>query len=435
MDQIESQEAQRQADFEAFEAERRLTDELTEASEKLAMPMRNRFDYDLRPDGELYFEGQSLDEVFKTGVEVAEHLTKEQPEFYVEMVRRHLEYDEYQWMKRLAAGRDDEPDLLVVVSPIPDAVVSGEVDLNAYDRERKKTLVRVFERTEQGLSATSLSLDLSDRDGLREIAETLGDTISDDDSSEDILAKRLLGERRSFGDRSVARTLRRIYDQVLEDKYGRSFLGGRPDDKSPEALSFIKRQTDLIEQHMAELDRLREIGASDKAIRRARHNFAAALDRRLSGEADAASLADAGDVAEARGQSFEGDCPTGVTATSSANSLGFGNKKQSFMSKSCPICGASNVLTTIEGETISGSCGCQKEICSGKVTRINRPSQAPSNTAGSWSPTVEKPRLPGKNQLIKQQFGEYAVIKTQLTIGGANRLVVDKRTGQLIAKL
>ncbi|HET8689965.1 MAG TPA: hypothetical protein VFL81_00830 [Candidatus Saccharimonadales bacterium] len=427
-------EAQRQADFEAFEYQRNRTDELTEASEKLAAPMYNQFEYRRGPDGELYFEGQAIGEVFETGVRIAEALTAENPQFYVELVRRHLEYDEYLSMKAIAYSEGDRPAIMVKISPIPDAVVQGLVDLNAYDRERKKTLVRVFERTEEGLRATSVSLDRSDRDGLRAVAELFGETISDDDSSEDILFKSMYAEPWQFADDvELPRLVRRTYDKVLEDKYGGRWLGGRQDARQTEALQFIESQSDLITEHMTIIRQLKNDHASRGRLERARHNFAAALDRRLRGEADAGSLDEAGDIAISRGQTFESDCPTGTNATAnSLSALGIGNKKQVSISKHCPICGAANVVTTIEGEIISGSCGCKKEICTGKISSTKR-LDVLSPLANHK--VTEKPVLPTKRKLIRQRFGEHAMVKTQTTIGGADKLVVDKRTGQVIAKL
>ncbi|MFS8120406.1 MAG: hypothetical protein ACMG55_18250, partial [Microcoleus sp.] len=46
--------------FDAYQQIRRRTDELTEAAERLNAPMHNTFEYELRPDGELCFQGQPL---------------------------------------------------------------------------------------------------------------------------------------------------------------------------------------------------------------------------------------------------------------------------------------------------------------------------------------------------------------------------------------
>ncbi|HET7630564.1 MAG TPA: hypothetical protein VFK03_04285 [Candidatus Saccharimonadales bacterium] len=417
-------EAQRRADFEAY----RRVNELTKASEKLPLAMRNSFDYELGADGELYFGDECLEAIFRRGYEVADQLAAEQPDFVVEQIRRHLEYDEYLYARQLASS--DGPDMMLTITPIPDAVALGYVDYDAYDRQRMKSLLRVSERTEAGLRVTSISLDRSDRDGLRAVAEKFGITIEAEDSSEDILFKRGLSYRSQLelDTRDVPRALRQVYDEVLGQKLGGDWFGGRPAYEARESLQFIEAQTDLIDQHLRALDATSQ--HDQAAIRRARYDFAAALDRRLKGEADVASLRDAGDAAEAAGRTYSGDCPTSLSASSSLDALGFGNKKTTI-SKNCPICGAANVLTTIEGEVITGSCGCRKEICTGKVSRGHRP---PSLAIGSRS-NPEKPRLLSKDKLVKQRFGEFAVLRTQTTIGGADRLVIDRRSGQVIAKL
>lgn len=422
--QLSSWEGRRQVDFEAY----RRVNELTEASEKLPLAMRNSFEYQLGTDGELYFDDQPLEPFFKRGIQAADNLAADNPDFVVEQVRRHLEYDEFLFARQLAAG--DGPDVMLTISPIPDAVVAGHVQLDAYDRDRLKTLVRITEKTTSGARITSISLDRSDRDGLAALAAKFGMTIEADDSSEDILFKRGLAYRQQLelDTTDIPRAIRQVYDQTLAAKLGGDWFGGRPASQTKESLQFIEAQLDLIEEHLSVLDRL---DLNDKAARRqARYDFAAALDRRLRGEADRASLRQAGEAAQAAGRNYNGDCPTEVTAALGA--LGYGNKKQVTISKHCPICGAADVITTIEGEVISGSCGCRKEICTGKVSRRGRASQG--LPVANWQ-TFDRPRPVIKLNPIKQRFGEYAVVRTQLGIGGADKLVIDKRTDQVIAKL
>lgn len=421
--QFNLRESQRQADYEAY----RRVNELTEASEKLPLAMRNSFDYQLGSDGELYFEGQPLEPFFKRGIEAADKLAADNPDFVVEQVRRHLEHDEFLFARQLASG--DGPDVMLTISPIPDAVAAGHVRFDAYDRDRLKSLVRITEKTPSGVRITSISLDRSDRDGLAAIAAKFGLTIEATDSSEDILFKRGLAYRQQLelDSADIPRAVRRVYDQVLADKLGGDWFGGRPASQARESLQFIEAQADLIEQHLSVMDRLTD----QAAIRRARYDFAAALDRRLRGEADSASLSQAGEAAAAAGRIYSGDCPTAVSTTASLNALGYGNRKQVTISKHCPICGAADVITTIEGEVISGSCGCRKEICTGKVSRRGQANLLP---AANWQ-IIDKPKSPAKVDLIKQRFGAHATIRTQLGIGGADKLVVDKRTDQVIAKL
>lgn len=142
----------------------------------------------------------------------AEKVVARYPQFRVELLRRHIELQEYEAQVALASATEDEPDLLVVMSPIPDTVLDG-VDLGAYDINRLKALIRIYTRTEKGIIARSMSLDGSDLDGLRAIASRFGQTIPDGASSEDILQMRLIGWADEFEDEPSA-VIRREYDKT-----------------------------------------------------------------------------------------------------------------------------------------------------------------------------------------------------------------------------
>ena len=265
--------------YDDFEYERRLTDELTEASEKLAMVMNNPFEFELGEDGELYFQGQTLNSVLDKSIVVMEEVVKTNPQFITELIRNRIERQEGDEVSKLASGGETDPDVLVVASPIPDAVLDG-VDLGAYDKDRKKTLVRIWERIDGGVRSTSISLDLSDRDGLQAIARQFGQSVSDDYGSEDILAMRFWGYSSVLHD--PVKTVRRRYDEQLERKHGGEWYGGRQDGEVLDALSFIKSQPDIIQAHMDRMKEIDRLSAADKKqlYKDARYNFAAALDRR-----------------------------------------------------------------------------------------------------------------------------------------------------------
>jgi len=443
---VQDRERKRYADFEF---ERRLTDEITEASEKLAMVMHNSFEFEMRPDGELYFQDGSVGDVLRKSVVAAEEIVRHNPVFMTELIRRRIELQEYDEQRRLALGDEGDPDVLVVLSPLPDAVMAG-ADLGAYDMERKKTLVRVYERTDTGIRSTSLSLDQTDREGLQAIASQFGQTIHDDDGSEDILAKRFWGYKAVLHD--PVKTIRRRYDEQLERKFGGTWYGGRQDGDVLDALSFITSQPDIIQAHMARMDEISRLSLSDKnaLYKEARYNFAAALDRRRHGASslgDGGDLSGSGDAARGAGVEYNSDCPDGIsapgtpgaTAESAVNSI-FAKPKKEFISKTCPMCGDKNVLTRIEGSIISGSCGCARDICTGEQISVNR---RKGNTNASHDYTqggvkaVEKAlRRPEASEAeAKKQYGQHARLGKLITIGGASLVAYDRVTGGVIGKL
>jgi hypothetical protein len=324
--------------YENLRWKRLMTDELTGASERLKAPMSNVFEYTLASDGELYFNQQAIGPILDKSIMVAEQICRSQPDFYTELIRRRLERQEYDDERILALGKEDDPNVLLVISPIPDAVVVGRVVLDQYDTERQKTMLRLYERTERGIRATSLSLDLSDRDGLNALAQKFNQEIPKNASSEDILAMRFVGYKNDFED-TPSVCLRKTYDEVLRLKYGGEWYGGRQDAPVLDALAFITLQTDIIEQHQTRLRPLMDLmngSVKERLLEQERQNFAAALHERMRGKQGAISNARAGAAAAARGEVFSGDCPTSVkSAEESLLRLGIGDK---MLCVTCPFC-------------------------------------------------------------------------------------------------
>ena len=427
----------RQRDHEAytaFEYERRRTDEITGATERLAMPMRNTFEYEFR-DGDLWFQGENIRTLLQRTIEINEHVVKTRPQFVTELIRNHIEFDEYLAELQLAAGSEGDPDTLAVISPIPDAVVAG-VDLGAYDKNRMKMLVRIYSRTPHGVEATSLSLDRSDRAGMEAIAARFGEEISADATSEDILSMRLWGWSEDFED--VPSDLRALYDKEMSRQYGGVWYAGRQDKEIMDARSFVEAQTDLVDEHLETIAFILEFGdpSSQKAeLKAARYNFAAALSRRLRGEADAASMNDAGEQARAKGEVYASDCPDGeeVSATQSLNAIGLA--KTGEIKMTCPFCGFA---------TYGDPCApvlrcneCAATVADGKVVSqgIGRSGVLARRAASRKRDTRVVEPQPRKHDLIAARYGEYASIRIQAVVGGAERVVYDRRTGDFLATL
>jgi ribosomal protein S27AE len=428
-------EQQRMREYERFEYQRRMTDEITDMSERLAAPMRNTFEYALREDGELWFQGEPLSPIFDRGITVAEELTRTSPQFATELVRRRLERQEYDEVRKLALGGDEDPEVLLVMSPIPDAALAG-TSFNAYDLDRKKTLVRVFQRTSNGVSATSLSLDLSDRDGLNSVASLFGKTIPPEAGSEDILAMRFWGYEDEF-ETSTVNTVRSVYDAALSEKFGGEWYAGRRSSRITDAKQFIEQQQDLIDQHMQVIARLKaklDGNELEKHLESARYNLAAALSRRLRGEKDAGSLADAGDVARANGERYDNDCPTGITAEQSKSEL---YNEERWMT--CPFCGLATYGDPCAARLICGKCAA--EVRDGKVVskgigRAKALGLVRSNTAKQERlRTQEKTHTPTKLAIARRAFGETAQVRHHVGVGTSYFVAYDRLTGKDIGKI
>jgi hypothetical protein len=185
--------------------------------------MASTFEYRLGDDDRLYYKGKSnqyepIETVFLNGITAAEAMARDDPALGFELYIRQLERIEYHDLEAFSHAESEYEDIMATISPIPDEVLAGS-DIDGYDRKRKKAMVRIYKRTDGGMTATSLSLDLSDRDGLNAIAQLFGETIHDDETGMDIRARRFLKYSSEFK-RNPATEVRQAYDKALATKYG-----------------------------------------------------------------------------------------------------------------------------------------------------------------------------------------------------------------------
>lgn len=412
-DQVRAHEYERYAEMEY---QRRETDELTEASEKLAMVMHNSFEFEMREDGELYFQDGSVGDVLRNSVAVAEEIVQYSPQFMTELIRRRIELQEYDEQRRLALGSESDPDVLVVLSPIPDAVIAG-VDLGAYDKSRKKTLARIYTRTETGILSTSLSLDGTDRAGLQAIARQFNQSIHETDGSEDILAMRFWGYSSVLHD--PVKTVRRRYDEQLERQFGGEWYAGRQDGNVVDALTYIKEQKDIITEHMERLGKIDALPpmVRKKAIKDARYDFAAALDRRRHGGTtfgDGGDLSGSGGAARDAGIEYANDCPTGEqNAESAEQAVGElfrrNEQKSEIKRMTCPYC----KLTTY-GDPCAFRLVCTRcdaEVRGGRVfsTGIGRAAALSRETQQKQQARAEQQEERQKKEELPRKVGKEAI--------------------------
>jgi hypothetical protein len=455
-------EQMREREFEALHFEMARVDEITDAAERLAAPMESSFEYSLGDENKLYFKNEAIDTVFINGIAEGERLVQQNPDFEFELRRRKLELAEYYDLVKFASINDpngDFEDIMITISTIPDEVLLG-TRINGYNRARRKTLVRVYEKIEGGVRATSLSLDLSDRDGLREIARLFNEDIRDDETSEEILARRFLAYSKNLK-HSPAKTVRRVYDEVLEQKYGGNWYAGRQDDKIKNTYDFIVGQPGLVASHMCEISRIQALALSkasqEEMLEKARYNFAAALNEIMNGQTSAGDvdISSAGDRARADNLAFDRECPTGATSVVEAVNSMLGRK--TFIDGTCRVCLAKSKV----GEC-SVCLNCEKAdnrgenldkihaIAKSRLRDRSRQSKANLNrkdsprwgalldTSGSSNANLQESReevaIKAKQELIRKKYGKYAMMTTVITLGGTRATVIDSRTQQEIVQ-
>jgi hypothetical protein len=329
----------RQQDFERWQAERWRRDEVTDQSERLASPMVNTFEYKLQNGGLVTDLGEPLRPVFEDGFNAAQLQAMRDPKWRFELAQRAIELGELDEIEQFANNM-------------------GE-----------------------GVRMSSVSLDGSDYEGIRAIAEALGHRLPiDRPASTEILANRMwtpegmvvmspipdavrvdgidigaYDKKRqkmivrvvtAIGDpitehEALINRVRTVYDGVLTARTGEKHYAGRIQMSNDDAKTFIEKQGDLLDAHMGVIGKI-FAATSDHAERNRqaaphRYNFAAALDDRLHGK-DVKSLSDSGDSARSEGKSFDGDCPTSEAAAAGDQADRLGYRVEKWSMGACRNC-------------------------------------------------------------------------------------------------
>ncbi len=317
-------EENRQARFEQFEAERLLVEEVTDLSERIPLPMDNSFEYDMEVDGHLYHLDQSLGEVLDTNLEVTKIAAQTNPLYNRHFQHALIERQEYDDQRRLACATEGQEDLLVVLSP-----KVGEMG-------KHLTMVRIYTKTEAGISAASISFDTSDNECLDNIAHFFGQSIPANATPEDILTMRLWGKKSDIPGEQPRTFIARLHDVVLEEKLGGVWSGGRPGTSTLDAQTFIRNQPDLLSEHMGLVRATQNRGGenNDELLEQIRYQTAAQLAERIKGVLESPNRETAGARARASGEKFENSCPTVGSVAQASQELGFVSLEQG----TCRVC-------------------------------------------------------------------------------------------------
>ena len=406
--------------YRAYERERIITDEITDVSERIPLPMCNSFDYRFEADGELHFQGQSIGGVLRRGVEQAKLVAQQDPRFSRAYLHAEIELQEYDDQRRLALMGENDPDLLVVISP------------QLAEIGKKLTMVRIYQRNVDGISATSVSFERSEIDCLQNVVDYFGSTIEPGASVEDILAMRTWGRSDDVPGGDVRQFVARLHDCVLEEKYGGEWSGGRSGRYSIDAQTFTAAQQDLVSDHLGHIGWIKKKYQGDELVQKLeqqRYNFAAALTRRIRGQSDADSMDGAGAEARQNGEVYENSCPDGVsTAQSSLNELGLAGRE--WKPGSCRVCLRSGMV---------GECdvclGCEEADNRGVDLRdINKKALRARERQLHAQQRVNKSRSVEERAPQRRPHLDFTEERTSYSIGGSDVIVYDRRSGQAIAK-
>lgn len=438
--------ASREHEYDSLERERLKTDQVTEASERLNGAMENVFQYAYH-DGDFYFQGEALRPIFIRGIQNTEEIVKSKPQFGVELIRRHLELRQLDEQVELIKKVDwQNPLVLVHISPTPDAVLDDGVDLNAYDTERKKIMVRITEPTLDGVKVTSLSLDGGDRVALQAVGDFFGVEITSDASSEDILGMHFLAEKSQFDGERPAKVLRERYDKAMKFQYGGEWYAGRQDSNVTSTIDQILAYPKLVDDHVNEVWGLKKRFGKNfrftKEYEDSTYNFLAAIEQSHSSGKAVMSLSGAGSTARASGVEYsKSDCPTSQveSAEQALEAQGIGKERireEKWMS--CPDCGLKDACygdpcasrldcrfckAYVENGVMHAGIG--REAVLAKLYGTNQ------KIEDSSKPRETNPRV-SVEDIVKHRMGSTAVIRTEIETGGAAHNIVNSSTGEIL---
>lgn len=451
----EQVEQRRQADHEAYERDRFLrfaTNEKTRVSEQINGVMHNQFEYMYGPDGDLHFQGEALSPVFDRGIQQAELVVQEHPEFMIELLRRHIEKKQYD--SQLRVGRqdtDDDPYILLHISFMPDAVKRG-VDLGAYDLKRQKIMMRATEPITGGVRTTSASLDGGNRLAVQAMADACeAAAIPDGATPEDILTIDFWKRRSQLNGDDPISFFRKIYDRSMALQRGGEWYAGRQDSPIIGTLQLIERYPEHTDPYVRAVYRLKQIYGehyeSTAEYKNLNYDFVKLMER-LGREPDYnGSTVDAGSDARANGETVsDPDCPTGTNLSSQSQlsteqalalqGIGLDRHGEYIDTcMKCPKCQRINVKVTVRDKQLYYTCvatgGCGASTLPHKRTKQTTTQQL--GLAGEQA--REESSTISKGDLIRRKYGEYAIIKQVISFGGGDRYVVDRRTQEIYAKL
>ncbi|HEX8390591.1 MAG TPA: hypothetical protein VF597_04170 [Candidatus Saccharimonadales bacterium] len=443
-------EQRRQHDYEQYRAYSRYQlerDEITAAGEFLQTHNVSHIECD-RDEHGLYIDDDAaklyLADIGESSQRAYERRVRLQPELAWQVERVRLENEHIAAASQLAPGS-----LQVVVSdcPVDELTRLGRNEFG-YQRERGLSFLQVFQADSDGrVHIYGHSFDRADKDGIAAMYEQLGKRF---DRSEWALAQPVhITDAAPLEPTLLIERLLAAYDGSLQRTQGGTWFAGREHLLLRiEGNTFVQRQVDLVQAHC---DILEQLEAASPEAQQQRYDFILAIRDRFEGKR-AASDADtsaggemsgAGDAGRSSGEevNFCGNTIGAVPgAAEQLRTAGFQLlKKDEWRRGDCQAClsewvmvGACSICRSCERADDNGTdlMKLRARKLAERVTRQHHSAGTSTNDKGSFNRTVEN-----KTDTIRHRYGEYAVLSSQIAIGGVTTQVRDRRTGEVISDL
>lgn len=245
------------------------------------------------------------------------------------------------------------------------------------------------------------------------------------------------------------------YDNSLHETLGGEWFAGRRNvaASEEEANAFVRRQADLLNVHLALLEK---VGPKSAEANDLRYDFAIAIRRRYEGkttegsyDSAASELAHEGAAAREAGESVDA-CGVSLngqkTAEEKLADMGMqalleqlNHNKKKWMG--CPQCGLDKACYDDPCANELKCRWCRAHVRNGNY--ISRGEGREAAYARRYGKQIsafvdadeqEKiTRLQERVSDIKHQFGQYAVNVSRVVLGGRQERVEDRRTGEILA--
>lgn len=419
---------QRVRDYERFMENRRF-EEMTDIAERLGYPIDTTIQYEMR-DGAAYALSDTVDRPFhsQTWLALQRGIGRFTGDQAFEAERLRLEHEEA--LQVDAFGRGElAGNVLIKFSKVPDAVASGQTSIKGYRRDLLRSFVRVYTKMNERVECRLFTLDHNSAAGMQAVGRLVALDLSA--PSEEVLAESALfavTEAESFAS-SLIEQIKRAYDEAQFLETGqRSHAGSRYIDKQ-DAMSEIKAQSWLIDEHMQSIADIVRLGRGEPVLEDARKRVAAAIKLASQG-ALVSSAADGAVAREVATGDYGRECPTeaGMNQANQANS------ENVWRQGECVVCftktkvGSCNVCARCEAADNAGV-----DLLKLRDKNIaTRKRQQKLATASFERSGVTKPRTPNKVVRHRKRYGAHISERRRIVVGGAVAELYDRRTNEVL---
>lgn len=426
-------EQRQQRGYERFEENRRF-EEKTDIAERLGYPIDVTIHYALR-DGAVFALSDTVERPFHSQTLQAQLAGeyKFNGDQAFERIRLSHEHNEALMVDKLATG-ELAGNVLIKFSKVPDAVVENRTSIKGYRRDLLRSFVRIYYRTEAGVSCRLFTLDHNVSTGIHRVGTLIDiDTMQ---PSEVVLGNHALIDVPDDPEHFVNDLTERViteYDAAVCEESGQRTHAGSLYADHLSAMRSIDEHPHLLAQHFDSIGSIIE----ETERERAREQIAAAIKLASEGYSITSS-SDAAVAAEVARGNYGGECATATTT--GMNQAGqVKNMENVWSHGECQVCFAK---TSVGSCRVCRSCSAADDsgvdLLKLRERNLRRRAKIQQATQIAVERTDTKNTLTRsskqKTDTLTARYGAHAMVSSEVVIGGAKQVVRDRRTKELLSR-